>query len=416
MADHLAEIQPQLDRCNKCGLCMAGCPTYRVTGLEWLVTRGRVSLVQDVRDGQLSVLETAPAIDTCLLCNACLAHCPPQVRIDQIVTRTRAEMRKSKPLPAPLRWLNRHLLPHYGRLRLAARLAAWGEAMGLRDRAAQAGWLRRWPALQRAHETGPRLPRTSARALLAREPLAPAGSPRARVASYVTCNREVLSPTAARAAVRLLVRAGCAVTPVEQGCCGLVAHSVGDLDAARNMARRGLDALERLAADAIVVDDASCAAHIKEWPRLLQGTADEERARAVADKLRDLATFLVDIGPPAFRAVPMRVTWHDPCSLYHHLGVKEAPRQLLRALPGATYVEAAEAGLCCGGAGSFMITQPELSDQILEIKLDALIATRADWVVTSSPSCNIQLERGLRSRGVPMRVTTLAEALAEALA
>ncbi len=405
----LAELAPDLDRCNKCGFCQAGCPTFKVTGLEWLVTRGRVSLVQDALRGELPLADIAPAVDTCLLCRACMDHCPPKVPIDYLMTRARQALRTEKPLPVLARLVLRRLLPNPGLLRLVARVGAVGEGLGLRTLALRLGLLRRWPTLQRAAQIGPRLPGVTARQLVR-----PVKQPQARatVAYFITCTRDVVTPGAARAAVRVLAAAGCNVLLPQLPCCGLPCHSLGDIEGARALGREHLRIWRGIQAAAIVVDEGSCAAHLADLPHLFRGQPEEAEARQLAGRIRDLATFLVELGPPPpRRSLPQTVTWHDPCHLRNYLKVADAPRQLLRAAAGPRYVEAGGSDLCCGGAGAYMLTQPQLSDQVLDLKFQHFNATHADLLVTSSPSCFMQLERGARQHTRNMRVMSLAEFL-----
>lgn len=386
----LKALRPDLERCNKCGFCMAGCPTYRAGGpLEWLTTRGRVSLLQDALEGTIPLSEVALAVETCLLCGACLEHCPPKVDITALMTGARAALREQQPLPAPARFLLRRVLPRPRLLRTLALAGAAVQRLGLRHRVNPL--LKRWPILHRASECGPALPGVTARRLLKGEPLRPAGTAKARVAYFISCTKEAIYPRAAVAAVRVLVAAGCEVVLPEFPCCGLPCSSAGDLEGAALLTERQREITAGLDVDALVSDDASCAAHLKE-----------------ALPVVDFANFLLEIGlPEAVNRIERRITWHDPCSLRHTLKAGEAPRRLIRAIPGVEYVEAAEADLCCGGAGSFMLTQPELSDRLLQMKLEALQATGAQQVVTSSPSCLMQLSRALP-------VISLAELLEEA--
>jgi glycolate oxidase iron-sulfur subunit len=386
----LQSLKPALDLCNKCGFCMAGCPTYRVGGqLEWLVTRGRVSLVQDGLDGTIPLAEMAIGVDTCLLCNACLDHCPPKVPISYLMTRARAVMRKEKPLSLTARFVLRQVLPRPVLLRGIARVGGACERLGLRR--VVGPLLKRWPTLDRANRTGPQLPGVTARQLLKGVDLKPSGPVKAKVAYFISCTRDVVFPRAALAAVRVLVAAGCEVVLPELPCCGLPCTSAGDLEGADQLAERHKRLLADLQVDALVVDDGSCAAHLSEFTRIAE-----------------FATFLDELGLPEPKArVDRRVTWHDPCSMKHHLKVWAAPRRLIRSIPGIDYREATDADVCCGGAGSFMVTQPDLSDKILDLKTTAFTATGADLVVTSSPSCLIQLGRTLQ-------VITLAELLEEA--
>jgi len=385
--DVLDSLKPDLDRCNKCGFCMAGCPTYRVGGqLEWLVTRGRVSLVQDALAGNLAWSETAEAVDTCLLCDACMDHCPPQVPIGSLMSRARAVIAREKPLPLPARLVLRHLLPYPGRLRLAARIGAVGERMGLRKVGTKL--LKSWPVLKRANAVGPALSPVSARHLLKNIGLKPVGVAKKRVAYYITCTRENVFPWAAVAAVRVLVAAGCEVVLPDLPCCGLPCASAGDLEGESQLAERHRLLRSQLDVDALVVDDGSCAAHLHETV-----------------PVAEFSTFLAELGlPEPLNPVNRRVTWHDPCSMRHTMKVWAAPRRLIRAIPGIEYVEATDTDVCCGGAGSFMITQPDLCDKLLDLKSTAFEATEAELVVTSSPSCLMQLGRRL-----PM--VTLAELL-----
>lgn len=382
----LSQLQSDLDRCNKCGFCMAGCPTYRAGGqLEWLVTRGRVSLLQDALAGTLPLTEAAIGIDTCLLCNACMEHCPPKVDIDALISGARAAQRQERPLSAPARFLLRQVLPRPALLRLLARAGALGERLGLRRLA------RHLPALRRLADTGPALPGVTARELLRGVPLKPSGAPKARVAYFVSCTKETLYPRAAVAAVRVLVAAGCEVVLPELPCCGLPCHTAGDPEGERRLAEAHKAIFAGAGVSLLISDDGSCAAH-------LTGILP----------VKDLATFLSELGLPApVRRIERRITWHDPCGLRHHLGVHGAPRKLIRGIPGVEYLEAPDAAMCCGGAGTFMLTQPELSDSILAIKEAGFRAVEPELIVTSSPSCLIQLGRRLP-------VTSLAELLEQA--
>lgn len=411
--DLLQELAPDLDSCNKCGFCMSVCPTYKASGMEWLVTRGRVSLVQDVLKGDLSLQEIAPAVESCLLCRACVEVCPPKVPIDYLMTRTRAAIRAEKPWPWLARTILRQVLPYPSRVRAFAKLGGLTQKLGLRKLAAKTGMLKPWPTLERANQVGPSLSGLTAREALRGVPLKPpAGQPvRARVAYFVTCTRESVSPLAARAAVRVLVAAGCEVLIPEAPCCGLALHSAGDLDGARALGRQHLSLWSGLAVDAIIVDEGSCAGHLMDLPHLFHGHPEEAAATELASRFRDLATFLVELGPPPFRPLPARVTWHDPCHLRHYLGVMEAPRQLIRSIPGVEFVEGSAAGGCCGGAGAIMLTQPELSDAVLADRVKGYKATRASYWVTSSPSCHMQLERGAAEEQLGVKVLTLAELL-----
>jgi glycolate oxidase iron-sulfur subunit len=388
---HLDEIALELDRCNKCGFCQSACPTYRVSGFEWLVTRGRVSLAQDVLAGDVSSTDedVTDAIDSCLVCGACIDVCPPQIQIHDVVYAVRRDRVAKQGLSFLQRVVLRGLLPRPRLLGAVSRVAYVGESLGLRRIAAKV----LTGSLARAALVGPSMPGTTARRLIGRpKPLA---APRARVAYFISCTKEFIFPRAARATVAVLRANGVEVIIPRAVCCGLPNQSAGDLEGAQAAARQNLAYLSNLNVDAIISDDGSCTSHLNDYPDLLAGTPDEAAARALVAKLQDFSAFLADLGPaPMSHPVNATVTWHDPCSLRHYMKITQPPRRLIRAIPGVSYIEAKDAGMCCGGAGAVMITQPELSDEILKVKTVGFNATGADYVVTASPSCVMQLKRG----------------------
>lgn len=409
--NYLDQVAAELDRCNKCGFCQTACPTYRVTGFEWMVTRGRVSLVQDVQAGTLSILDPdfGLAMDSCFVCGACIAACPPQIQIHDIIYAARRERARRQGLHWVQKLVFRQLLPRPRLLKAVVKVGRVAERLGLRDWAERAGVLKRWPALERANRTGPRLPAVTARALIG--PVARPAQPRARVAYFIACTKEFLYPEAARATVRVLEANDVEIILPPAVCCGLPNQSGGDVAGAQALARQNVRYLQGLNVDAIIVDEGSCASHMLDYADLLADTPEAQAAAAVQAKVVDLATFLDRLGlrPPG--PLPVRVTWHDPCSLKYYMQAAAAPRRLLAAVPGVQFVEAKDAAMCCGGAGAVMITQPGLSDEVLSVKMDGFAATEAQYVVTMSPSCMMQLQRGARERGLGAKVLYLSEFL-----
>lgn len=417
MDDYLSLVARELERCNKCGFCTAVCPTFQATGMETQVTRGRVSLLQDVRAGTLTLAEAAISFDTCLLCEACLSVCPPKVDIGALVSAARGQLRAEQGIHPVERFVLRTVLPWPRLLRLATEAGALADRLGLRAVAGRLGLLK--GTLGRAARVGPRLALKGARSAIGTFHQPSATKPRARVAYYITCIKDAVYPDVARAAVAVLRANDVEVVLPQVSCCGLPHHSAGDLQGMKQQARRNLAALADLDVDAIILDDGSCTAHLLHLPEILAGDPEEETARRVAAKIRDLAVFLEELGPAPMGALNARVTWHDSCS--HKHGIQsaragqhptEAARRLIRRIPGITFVEAPPSTECCGGAGAIMIKQPETSDLVLEQKFAALDSTQPDYIVASAPSCVMQLQRGARERGSAARVVFLAELLA----
>lgn len=408
----LAEIR----RCNKCGFCMAGCPTYGTQPFEWLVTRGRISLVDDVLNGRLDPDDPGfrEAVDTCLKCRACVEYCPPQIQIDHVITYARAAHRARHGLGFAERLIYRGVLSHPRVFKSLIRLGRLATAIGLRRLVTRSRVLEIWPVLQRAAETGPVFPGQTGRGLIEaeRRRLGPPPSPRGRVAYFLGCAKDFLYGEAALATYRVLWRNGLEVELPRVWCCGLPCHSAGDLEGARALARKNFSALSTCRAETIVVDESSCCSHLRNLGELFSGMPEERSMRRLSERVVDLTVYLDRLGivPPG--RLPVAAGWHDPCHLRHHEGVVDAPRRLLRAVPGLTLVESTMAPGCCGGAGAIMLTQPDLSDSILEARENGFREAGAELIVTSSPSCVTQYRRAEAAGGLP--VVYISQLLARA--
>jgi glycolate oxidase iron-sulfur subunit len=245
----------------------------------------------------------------------------------------------------------------------------------------------------------------------------PVGQARRQVALFVGCVMSTAFAETDRATVRVLAANGCRVeaTP-DQGCCGaLHAHS-GDREMARELARRNVAAFERSNAEAIIVNAAGCGAMLKEYGHLLQDDPVwKDRAQAFARRVRDLTEWLAEIGPvPPARRLELTVTYQDPCHLAHAQRIRKQPRDLLRRVPGLKLVEMNESDLCCGSAGIYNLTHPELAGQLQARKLENAAATGAPVIVTANPGCLIQLQAGAAKRGLGVQVRHIADLLDEA--
>jgi glycolate oxidase iron-sulfur subunit len=389
-----APADDDLAQCVHCGLCLNYCPTYRITGLETESPRGRIYLMAQWKRGGLPLTEQlAEHIDLCLGCRTCEAVCPSGVPYGRIIEGGRTELERLRPA-SPRRLLVRHalrqLLPHPGRLALFGGVTRAAQKAGL---AGVVGPGRQLPPLRRAY----------------RPPaghVAPAIGPRRyRVAFLTGCVMPLLYADAHEASVRLLQLAGCEVWfPPDQRCCGaLFAHS-GDLDEARVLREANASAFGMEAFDALVVNSAGCGSHLKDfYPNL-------------GPRVRDLTEFLAEVGlPPPSREVRARVVYQDPCHLVHAQRIRRPPRDLLRAVPGVELVELRHPDVCCGAAGLYSTVQPRMSAQVLDEKLDDLSTTRAEVVVTANPGCQMQLQAGLRGRGLgEVPVLHVAELVARA--
>jgi glycolate dehydrogenase iron-sulfur subunit len=246
-------------------------------------------------------------------------------------------------------------------------------------------------------------------------PLPPAqGMRRGRVAMLTGCVQSVVFGEHNRATARVLARNGFdVVAPPDQGCCGALNAHGGDHARALDLARRTIDTFERLDIVAIVVNTSGCGAHMKSYGALLQGDpVYGARAAALAAKVKDFSEFLAATplqGP--LRGVPMTVTYHDPCHVVHGQKIKSAPRQLLAQIPELRVVDLTESDWCCGSAGIYNLTQPEMAGRLLERKVRHVVATGAQAVVTANPGCILQIQSGLSAHGAGIDVLHIAEVL-----
>ena len=408
-----------VNRCVHCGLCLAYCPTFSILGTEMDSPRGRIVLIKSLAEGRIALTEsTVKHLDLCLGCRACETVCPAGVPYGQLLEAARAEIERQRPggpIRRFFRWMNFSvLLPHPGLLRLAAAGLRFYQWSGLQRLARASGLLRLLPDPLAAWE--PLLPDIPAAA--DRTPLperTPAeGTRRARVGLLSGCIQQVAFGPQNRATARVLARNGVeVVAPRRQACCGaLHAHS-GEHAMALTLARRAIEVFESADVEHVIVNSSGCGAHMKSYATLLADDPEwRDRARRFASRVRDISEFLATEplrGP--LHEVRRTMTYHDPCHVVHGQKIRKEPRALLAQIPGLTLVELPEADWCCGSAGTYNLTQPEMAGRLQERKIAHIQETGADAVVTANPGCIIQIAQGLRAKGRPVEVLHIVDVL-----
>ena len=408
-----------VNQCVHCGLCLAYCPTFSELGTEMDSPRGRIFTIKSLAEGRMTLSDsTVRHLSLCLDCRACETVCPAGVPYGRLIEAAKAEIERARP-GGPgrrlFRWLNFGLLLGHPRLLgLAASGARLYQASGLQRLVRAAGLVKLLPGTLPAWESLlPPVPAGSERA--APPAVTPAEGPRrARVALLTGCVQSAIFAAHNRATARVLARNGCeVVVPERQGCCGALNAHGGDHERALAMARRTIEAFEGSRADAVVVNTSGCGAHMKAYGHLLAGDpAYAERARRFATSVRDLAEFLAQEplrGPLA--PVPLTCTYHDPCHVVHGQKIKGEPRKLLTQIPGLRVVELTESDWCCGSAGIYNLTEPEMATRLLRRKVGHVLATGAEAVVTANPGCILQIQAGLSAHDSRVRVLHLVEIL-----
>ena len=247
---------------------------------------------------------------------------------------------------------------------------------------------------------------------------APSGSARYRVAMLTGCAQDLIFSDVNRDTVEVLARNGCEViTPPEQNCCGSLRAHNGEWELAQRLARKNLDQFPPERFDAIITNAGGCGSHLKHYAKLLvDDPVYLPRAQAWDLKVKDIHEWLAQIGvaAPGTGQPAQTVTYHESCHLCHGQKISQQPRRILQAIPGVNLVELPEATWCCGSAGIYNLTQPEMAGQLLERKVDHILTTGATVVATGNPGCLLQVINGLKSRGVGIRVAHPVTLLAEA--
>ena len=403
-----APTEADLYRCVHCGLCLSACPTYVETQLETESPRGRIALMKAVHEERVGISERLVSHwELCLQCRACEAVCPSGVPYGRLMEHTRAQVQdndlQSRELSRLSQLFLRAALPHNRRLRLSGHLMRLYQRSGLQWLVRRSKLLRALPGDLAGMEA--QMPVMGQRFFSPARRVYPAsGERRMTVGLLSGCVMPMMQGDAMRAAVRVLQRNGCNVAvPPAQGCCGALNLHAGDLELGRRMARRNIDAFRSAGVDVIVTASAGCGSSMKEYGDLLRDDADYADAAAkFAANTRDITEFLAGLPLESPQAkLPWRVTMQDPCHLAHAQRITDAPRRVLRSIPGLELVEMAESSLCCGSAGFYSLIQRDMSQRLQRRKVGNALATEAEVIASANPGCMAQLEQGLRSAEVP---------------
>ena len=449
MKNFLAELMEQEEKllnCVHCGFCLPACPTYSRLGDEADSPRGRLHFMRAVVDGRLDPGSRAFAhhLDRCLGCRACESVCPSGVEYGHLLEGAREVVARANPRGFLDRLLPR-VMATPGLLTPAMFLARALRATGFPSLAAERlpsggalgqarlglGMVAATVAPQRLNGAGvgrgqvPRVQSVSLTAGAATRPARRPGSPENGLAGslgectatavLLGCVQEGLLSRVNRATIRVLEANGYRIVQVPgQGCCGAIHAHTGDLEGARRLARKNIRAMEASGVRAIAVNAAGCGATMKEYAHLLAG--DEEyarRAAVVGAMVRDVSELLGREGLRVGAPLPLTVTYDAPCHLLHAQKISREPLFLLASIPELRLVPLEKHDECCGGAGVYGISHPELGGAIGRDKVLAILETGADVVATGNPGCMMQIGAGLRMAGRTVDVVHPVELLDE---
>lgn len=432
-------------QCVHCGFCLPTCPTYAVLGVEMDSPRGRIAQMQAITEGNMEVSDAfIEHMNSCVGCRACETACPSGVQFGKLIEVAREHIHENQPVaiqtqshesvtplqkrPLLVEMLHRFffqvMLPSkivlslvFGGLKIYQRsgLRALVHFLGIFD------LLNTIPTPFQGKLAFPEALMDEARGSILPQSIpeiTPApGKRRYRVGFISGCIMDQVYRDINEATIRVLTANGCEViTPPQQSCCGALHVHGGEMALGRSLARHNIMVFEQYHCDAIIINSAGCGSTLKEYDHLLRtDSAYTDKAVAFKNKVKDISEFLVDIierQPDA--PVKRTVAYHDACHLLHGQKIKLPPRQLLQSIPGLSLVELEESDWCCGSAGIYNITQQEMGRALLERKMERIIETQADAIVTGNPGCMMQIALGAREHGLRMDVLHPVQLLDEA--
>jgi glycolate oxidase iron-sulfur subunit len=434
----------QLTNCMRCGFCQTACPTFNETGLEAASPRGRIALMKAVADGFMEPgQQFKEQMDLCLGCRACEPACPSDVKYGQLIEQARESIASVTEFPWHVQMVRTlfmdRLFPNHGRLRMVGGLLKLYQRSGLQKLTRKSGLMSLFP--QHMREMERILPQASSDGVIAAwEKLGlpaarvttgsgkqmlvipPVGDKIARVGMFRGCIMDVLFTQTNVNTVRLLREAGFEVAiPESQTCCGALHAHAGETDSARRLARVNLDAFADADVDYIASNAGGCGASLKEYDHLLHTDPSlSKAAQEFVHQLKDVSELLVDLGRPltlkrTTHGNPVQVTYQDSCHLRNVMRVQQQPRNLLRSVPGVQLNELQGAESCCGSAGIYNLTQPQMSVQVLDHKMEQVDHTDAEYIITANPGCLLQMQWGIYRSGQPRKAMHLIDFVAEAV-
>ncbi len=412
-----APSEDDLYKCVQCGFCLNACPTYLETGLEAESPRGRLTLMKAVNEGRVGMTPTVTRHwDLCLQCRACEVACPSGVPYGRIMMATRAEMKSRVKRPLRERFAREvgfnRLLPRPKLMRTFGKITRFYQRSGVRDITKKIGVMKALPKRYTYFDES--LPTMGEDFFQADgRVVKPIGPIKARVALLGGCVMSMMHADTMNATLRVLVHNGFEVhLPAEQGCCGSLNMYAGERATAREMAANNTSALLSLNPDAVVSSSAGCGSTMKEYGELLDG---DEMAEELASKTRDIHELLAEYGwqAPTGR-IKAKVVFQDPCHLLSTQRISDPPRALLRSIPGVEVVEMAEPTVCCGSAGTYAISQRDMSMRLGDRKARNIVASGAGYMATGNPGCALQLTNALGRAEADVEVRYVVDLLDEA--
>lgn len=394
------------DKCVKCALCLPHCPTYRESLDEGESPRGRIALMQGFVTGALAITPAlAGHLDRCLACRACEAVCPAEVPYGKLIDAARAQLIQHGYQESGMLRLFAMCMRHPVLLR-CMHVTLWlTQKLGLHKLAFMS------PKLERLAKMLP--PLTAPRSWQPKYVSAHAG--RQEVELFLGCIARITQPQVTRASIQLLNELGYSVRiPEGQTCCGALDQHAGRTTQASTLAMRNLEAFSNDAAIPVLNTASGCGATLGEYPSLVA----DVRAAAFSNRSRDISAFLAShdqLKRIRFKPLPATVLLHSPCTLKNVLKTDKAVAQVLRCIPELKLETLPDSTGCCGAAGSYVMSEPQIADRLADNSVAAVKKTRPAILVTSNVGCSLHLQAALRRHGLTIPTLHPLELLAKQL-
>lgn len=398
-----------INDCVHCGFCLSACPTYLETGNELDSPRGRIYLIKSVLEEEISLGDSVVKhLDLCLGCLACETACPSGVKYRNLIEKSRSQIERKYRrgiVDKIYRSLIFSLFPYQNRLKWIMPFTYFYNKLGFRKLIRSVGILKK--ISNSLYEMEKMIPSSNRIYPKQLPEVVPAkGEKKHRVAILTGCVQGVFFSQTNEATIRVLTQNSCEVViPKDQGCCGALSIHSGRLEEGRTFAKKIIDTFYSLDVDCIVINSAGCGSSIKEYIDLLHDDPEyAKKAERTSEKTKDLMEFLDEIGiDENMREVNLKITYQDACHISHGQRIKAAPRNILSRIPGIEFVEMEESDHCCGSAGIYNLVEKDMSNKILERKLNNVIKTEAEYIVASNPGCLIQIQKGLSENNIDIK-------------
>ena len=420
LSNYFAKDHPdekKWDDCVHCGMCLESCPTYEITGQEQHSPRGRVHLIKSVAEGKITLNESfSDPVFACLDCRACTTACPADVDVGGLIEEARGQIRQAIPLNgwsgSVSKLFLQGLFPHENRLNTVGSLLRFYQKSGLQATIRKTGMMNIMPKhLVEMEAIMPKVTKPVRKKYKKVQVLKAKGESKAEVAFMTGCIMDVMFNEINEATINVLRRNGNDVTiPEKQTCCGALHVHAGDRETGRKLAKQNIAAFEN--SEKVILNSAGCGCMMKEYKELFKD--DQEwynRAEAFSAKVEDISKYLYDTGYEIPKSeMNTKITYHDACHLAHGQGVREQPRDILLHIPGVEMVHMPNADRCCGSAGIYNITNPEMAGEVLESKMKN-VPEDVEMISMGNPGCMLQMAMGVKKYGKNQKIVHTVQLL-----